>query len=89
MTTYTKYKANMILKEVETVEVIRETDANVFLKNGRREAKRTENHIYFDTHKHAVECILTLFQGKINAAKQLANYWEVQLEKFINKYKVQ
>ncbi len=85
----TKYKANMLLKEIETVEIIRETDANVFLKNGRREAKYTDSHIYCDTYKHAVECVCTVFQGKIIAYKQSAAYWEAQLTKFTHKHNVQ
>ncbi len=89
MTTYTKYKADAGWKEIKPVEIIRETDAFVFLPNGRREAKKSEYHTYCDTHEEAVQHIFSVLQKKVNDAKQTVVYWEVQIEKFTHKHNVQ
>lgn len=86
---YTKYKASVLFKEVIPVEIVRETDANVFLPNGHRAQKQGSDYKYCDTYEEAVQFVLAAFQKNLNDAKQTVVYWEVQLEKFTHKHKVQ
>ena len=79
----------MTFKDVKEVEIVRETDATVWLPNGRRETKNREYEAYFDTHEEAVQHIVSVLQKKINDAKQTVVYHEAQLTKFTQKHGIE
>ena len=53
-----KYKANYCVRpEVEKVEIEKETESSVWIK-GRREAKETQYHAFFNTFQEAKDFLI-------------------------------
>lgn len=63
----TKYRTDGWRKLIDIVEVERETGSSVWI-NGRRNAKTTDYHCYFDSFEDAKSYLLKSIQMDINIA---------------------
>ena len=64
-----KYKVSHYWRpEVEKVEIEKETDSSVWIK-GRRGAKETQYHAFFDTFAEAKAFLIDVFEKKAQAVR--------------------
>ena len=62
-----KYKISLHITstpKIKKIEVARETNKSVYLKNGSRALKNTEWECYFNTHEEAKKYFLTFAENK-------------------------
>jgi len=75
------YKYLQKFDSIEKVEITRETDHFVWLKNGSRDKKTTNWRNYFDTYEEAKMHIIMTAVGKVDGLKYHLQRAEVELEK--------
>lgn len=65
-----KYKVDHYWRpEVKKVEIEKETESSVWIK-GRREAKETQYHAFFDTFQEAKDFLIDVFEKKAQAVRR-------------------
>jgi len=75
------YKYLQQFDSIKKVEITRETDHFVWLKDDRRDKKTTSWRNYFDTYEEAKMFIIMTAAGKVDGLKYHLQKAEVELEK--------
>ena len=75
------YKYLQQFDSIKKVEITRETDHFVWLKDGRKDKKTANWRNYFDTYEEAKMCIIITAVGKVDSLKYHLQIAEVELEK--------